>query len=410
MRWASGVSEKHSPHDALAECFAMVSEGLNGEPADLVLVFVSAHFQHAYSLVPHLVRDGLSLAPGAVVVGCTGSGVIGAGREVEHRPGIALAAAVMPDVKLTPFHIEESRLPDADAGPDRWEELVGVRAKDVPHFIILADPFTIHGESLLMGLDFAFPGSVKIGGLASGATERGGHAMFLSDRAHGGGAVGVAMSGNVEIDTIVAQGCRPIGRPLQVTAGGSNVITGLDGRPPMAVLDDLLAGLPEQDRALSGHSLFIGVLMDEMKDTPRRGDFLVRNIVGIDRGTGAIGVATEVHVGQTIQFHLRDAGTSADDLHELLAGFGAGGESPNGASERLLVGAGALMFSCVGRGSYLYGRADHDTDLFRDRFGPMPLTGFFCNGEIGGVAGTTFLHGYTMSLGLVRAKSQKPEG
>ena len=68
MRWASGVSEKHSPHDALAECFAMVSEGLNGEPADLVLVFVSAHFQHAYSLVPHLVRDGLSLAPGAVVV------------------------------------------------------------------------------------------------------------------------------------------------------------------------------------------------------------------------------------------------------------------------------------------------------------------------------------------------------
>jgi small ligand-binding sensory domain FIST len=92
-----------------------------------------------------------------------------------------------------------------------------------------------------------------------------------------------------------------------------------------------------------------------------------------------------------VQFHLRDARTSADDLDQLLARHRG---TP----------AGSLLFSCLGRGTHLYGRADHDTDLVRRHFGDVPLGGFFCNGEIGPVQGTTFLHGYTSAFGLFRPR------
>ena len=98
-----------------------------------------------------------------------------------------------------------------------------------------------------------------------------------------------------------------------------------------------------------------------------------------------------------MQFHLRDADTSAQDLDAVLERY---------LDTQAIHGeAGALLFSCLGRGSYLYGRADHDTDMFRDKLGPMPLTGFFCNGEIGQVGGSTYLHGYTSSFGVFHPKS-----
>ena len=95
-----------------------------------------------------------------------------------------------------------------------------------------------------------------------------------------------------------------------------------------------------------------------------------------------------------MQFHLRDAKTSAADLRQLLAGYEPGTTTPQGA----------LLFSCLGRGLHLYGRPDHDTDAFREHLGDVPLGGFFCNGEIGPVRGTTFLHGYTSSFGIFRRR------
>ena len=398
LRWASGISNSQAISDAVSECARQLSHGLDDLSADLIVVFASPHYQPDYDLIPGVVLEQLSPDSDAVIIGCSAGGVIGAGREVEHAPGISIAAASLPGVKLAQFFIEDRDLPDPDAGPDRWIELIGVDAAEDPQFLLLADPLSIRGESLLMGLDFAYPGAVKVGGLASGAPRSGGHVLFLGDRTLGGGAVGVAMSGDVEIDTIVAQGCRPIGDPLQITGGGSNVVTGLDGRPPLAVLTELAEQMSDHDRTLARHSLFIGVVMDALTDAPRQGDFLIRNIVGIDRNTGAIGVAAQVHEGQTVQFHLRDAETSAGDLRAMLYGYDGGQTLPDGS--------GALMFSCLGRGSYLYGRPDHDTDMFRDRFGPVPLTGFFCNGEIGPVGGTSFLHGYTTSFGLVSPKTR----
>ena len=391
MKWSSAVSESFSLGDAVAECASKIGNELGALLPDMVIAFVSAHHESGFEAVPGLVRDHLG---SCVFIGCSGGGVIGEGREVEHRPGFAMSAAMLPDVELTPFHIEDSDLPDPDAAPNAWEALVHTSAEKGPQFLLMADPFSLRGERLLMGLDYAFPQSVKIGGLASGAQQPGGNALYLAEEMYRTGAVGLAMSGDIVLDTVVAQGCRPIGEPTHVTSCDGNVLLELNGRSPFDVLKDIFERSNERDRELAKHSLFLGIVMDELKEGPEMGDFLIRNIVGVDPRRGALAVGEMLKEGQTVQFHIRDADTSVEELNAMLTRFVM--------SHPLHEDGGALMFSCLGRGSNLYGRADQDTDVFREKVGRLPLTGFFCNGEVGPVGGSTYLHGYTSSFGIFR--------
>ena len=393
MKWSSAVSENFSLAEAVEECARDIHDGLDGVEPDLIIAFVSSHHAVEYASLPQLVRENLADAP---LIGCSGGGIIGDGREIEQRPGFALTAAVLPDVQVTPFHIGEDALPDGDAPPEQWEALVGVKKEAGPQFVILADPFSTRGEQLLMGLDYAFPDAVKIGGLASGANQPGGNSLYLGETTYDSGAVGLALSGNIAVDSVVAQGCRPIGDLMQVTSCRRNVLLGLDDRTPFEVLKEVFQGLNDRDRELAQNSLFLGVVMDPFNESPQLGDFLIRNIVGIDAQKGLIAVGEMLKEGQTVQFHLRDSQTSSQDLDAMLERYVSGQETHSNS--------GALLFQCLGRGAFLYGRADHDTDMFRDKVGPMPLTGFFCNGEIGPVGGSTFLHGYTSSFGIFRPK------
>jgi small ligand-binding sensory domain FIST len=394
MKWVSAISEHASLDQAVAECSKTLIAQMGDETPDLVLAFASPHHSSQYARAPDLLRETLG---DGLLLGCSAGGVIGGGREVEQRPGFALTAANLPGVTLVPFHLDDDKMPSPDAGPERWEEAVNVEAKLAPQFILLADPFTMRTENMLLGLDYAFPASAKIGGMASGGQQPGRNALFLQDAVHLAGAVGVAMHGNIILDTIVAQGCRPIGTPMQITACQRNILLELDGVKPLNTLQSLLNQLSERDQELSRHSLFLGVVMDEMIDDPKHGDFLIRNILGIDSETGSVAVGEMLKEGQTVQFHLRDAATSAEDLEAVLARYSDALEGPEVS--------GALLFSCLGRGQHLYGRPDHDTEVFHSRVGPVPLTGFFCNGEIGPVGGTTFLHGYTSSFGVFRPRA-----
>lgn len=393
MKWSSAVSAQNALDAAIGECLERVEGELEGQNPDLIVTFVSSHHESAFDDVIPRLRE--RLGPG-MVVGCSAGGVIGSGKEVEHRPGFALSAAVLPGVVLVPFHVaDELGLPDGDAPPAEWETRVGTSALNDPLFVLLADPFSVRGDRLLTGLDYAFPDSPKVGGLASGGRIPFGNALFLGDEVHRSGLVGLAMHGDIGVDTIVSQGCRPIGRPMRVTGCNGSILTELDSRAPMDLLKETIADLDERDRSLAQHSLFVGVVMDSFNDNPQLGDFLVRNLV-VDSRTGALAVSEKLEEGQLLQFHLRDADTSSQDLDAMLTRY-AGSDPANDES-------GALLFSCLGRGSYLYGRADHDTDMFRERVGAMPLGGFFCNGEIGQVAGSTYLHSYTSSFGIFHPK------
>ncbi|MDX1764763.1 MAG: FIST C-terminal domain-containing protein, partial [bacterium] len=195
----------------------------------------------------------------------------------------------------------------------------------------------------------------------------------------------------------VAQGCYPVGTTLQITACENNLLKELDGRPALQALADILSDLSPEEQELAQHSLFVGIVMDIMKESYDQGDFLIRNLIGADPEEGHLLVAANLHEGQTIQFHLRDAKASASDLDSVLDSF-----TQKREKEKY---SGALLFSCLGRGQYLYGSPNHDSDRFRHFLGPVPLGGFFCNGEIGGVGGTTYLHGYTSSFGMFRSKN-----
>ena len=392
MKWASAISEQPYLEGALAECAASIG-GQLGEPPQLAVAFVSPHYQPGYDRVGPRLGELLGAEH---TFGCSGGGIIGAGMEVEQRPALSVTAAVMPGVDIEAFHLEGERLPDLDAGPNAWQELLGVSEAQEPQFVLLADPFSFPVQNLIMGLDFAFPRAAKIGGLASGAQRPGDNALFLDGQVHDVGAVGLALHGNIMVDTVVAQGCRPIGEAMRITSSRRNVLAELDGHPPMAVLQNLYRSLSERDRQLMGHSLFLGVVMDELLDNPTQGDFLIRNVVGMDQRTGSLAIGEMLKEGQLVQFHLRDADTSAQDLTFVLERYA----TENRENEV----PGALLFSCLGRGQYLYGRPNHDTDIFREKLGPVPLGGFFCNGEIGPVGGTTFLHGYTSSFGLFRSR------
>ena len=393
MRWSSAVSDSPVLSDAVASCARKVRADLGDSECDLAIVFVSPEHQAAYDSVPDLMGEHFE---GSLLLGCSGQGVIGDGREVEHRSGFSVTVAELPDVEVVPFHVDGERLPDGDAAPEEWHRLVGTTPEKDPSFILLPDPFSASPDNLVEGLDYAFPGSVKIGGLASGASSPGENALFLNDGVYRSGVVGVALQGAITVDTIVAQGCRPVGKPMQVTKASSNWLLELDGVNAFAALTGLFEELSESDRQLVQHSLFLGVVMDTLNDSPQHGDFLVRNIMGADNGRGALAIGERLNPGQIVQFHLRDAETSAQDLDALLTRYAQNGKAGEDA--------GALLFSCLGRGVGLYGRADHDTDMFREKVGGISLAGFFCNGEIGQVSGSTFLHGYTSSFGIFKSK------
>ena len=397
MKWASAISQQTSVESAIDECVASLREQLGNLPADLAVVFASPHFHQNFEAIPQLVRQGLACGDAVpLVLGCSGGGIIGNGQEVEQSSALSITGASLPDVTMTPFHLAGDSLPDLDAGPASWEQLLNTSAADAPQFVLLADPFSFPVQNLIMGMDFAFAGAAKIGGLASGGQQQGSNAMFLGSRVHRSGAVGVAMHGNITIDTVVAQGCRPIGKPMRITQSRRNVLESLDSDTPLNVLRALYPTLTERDQGLMRNSLFLGVVMDEFIDEPQQGDFLIRNVMGMDDRSGSLAIGEMLKEGQLVQFHLRDADTSAQDLAAVLERY-AGDNRENEVH-------GALLFSCLGRGQYLYGRPNHDTDLFRDKLGSVPLGGFFCNGEIGPVSGTTFLHGYTSSFGIFRPR------
>ncbi len=405
IQWVNALSTQPSLEAAIAEVAARVRQSLSGNP-DLGIVFISAAYGSEY---PRLVPLLLEKLPFRVLIGCGGGGVVGVGdrgesREIEGNPALSLSAASLPGVQVHPFHITGKNLPDLDSPPSRWCELIGVEPQEKPDFILLADPFSAQITDLLQGLDFAYPNAVKVGGLASSGAMAGQSGLFYhcsetsESSLYRDGTVGVALSGEITVKAIVAQGCRPIGQTYQVTQGQRNVIlqiaefgqTATEGeaQPTLTALRNLLKNLDESDRELAQHSLFVGLARDEFKLDLNQGDFLIRNLIGVDPNVGAVAIGDRVRPGQRLRFHLRDARTSEEDLEVLLRRYQREQSDPEGA-------IGALMFSCLGRGEGLYGQPNFDSRLFQRYLGNIPLGGFFCNGEIGPVGGSTFLHGYT---------------
>jgi len=395
MQFASALSHATETETAVTEVLETVTRLLSEKHAHLGFVFATPHHLKA---LPHLLPVIQERLTTHTLLGCTGGGVIGDRREIEHQHGLALLVAHLPGTTIMPFHLQQSDV-EAERPDTYWQQQLSPSpsAGGEPSFVLLPDPFTIDAQKLLETFNRAFPQCTVLGGLASGGQSPASCALFLNGEVvHG--AVGVSLAGNFTLRTVVSQGCKPIGQPQVITRCDGQIIHELGGRPALTVLRETIAALSDEDQALARSALLLGRVIDEYKTGLSRGDFLIRTFMGADPKSGAIAVGDLFRAGQTVQLHVRDAATAREDLHALL-----GTVEPELARQPA---QGALLFSCNGRGAHLYGEPDHDSRVIAATTGAIPMAGFFCNGEIGPIGQTNFLHGFTASVGIFQEKER----
>jgi small ligand-binding sensory domain FIST len=377
MAFATGLSEHPLPTQATGEVIGQVldSLGAGADPPDLALLFVTAAHVGAMEDIAAAVRAALGPR---TLLGCSAESVVAGAHEVEQRPAIALWAGHTGSV--TPFHAHVVPTPDGNA-------LVGWPQSDSAGatVIVLADPFTFPADEVLRREAEEDPGLRIVGGLASAAVAPGGNRLVVDGQVVSEGAVGAVLGPGADVAAVVSQGCRPVGDPFVITKAEGNIVYELGGRPALERLQDVARSLDEDDRQLLAQGVHLGRVIDESQATFGPGDFLVRNVLGGDPSNGAIAVGDLVDVGSTAQFQVRDAASADDELHRMLDGRMADS---------------ALLFTCNGRGTRLFGRPDHDAEIVADHVRRGTVAGMFCAGELGPVGRKNFLHGFTASVVL----------
>jgi small ligand-binding sensory domain FIST len=372
-RIGAGLSTLGDVDAATREAAIEARASLGGEPTDLAFVFLSPEHLDAAEDAAAAVRE--ELAP-AHLAGCVADGIVARDAEVERGPAVAVWAGSLPSARIESFHATASDVGDA----------IGVfgfpDVDDASLVALLVDPYTFPAAGLVERL----AGVPLVGGVAVGGGERGAQALIADDEVHAEGAVGVVVR-DAPVRPLVSQGCAPIGREAVVTRAEGNLVFELAGEPALERLKQELAALSPEQQALATRGLLAGLVIDENRPTYERGDFLMRGLLGIDEESGAIAIGDEVRVGQTLRFHVRDAASADEDLREALAEL---------AQERT---AGALLFTCNGRGARMFGEPGHDARLVSAAVGDG-VAGFFCGGEIGPVGGRPFLHGFTATLAV----------
>jgi small ligand-binding sensory domain FIST len=379
---AVGISDSFDAVEAFSDAALDAARGLDA-PCDLCLVFAGTpHLGHA-KWVLSAVHERLEPRN---LIGCGAGGVVGPGREIEEGAGAVVWAASLPGAEITTHHLTAE--PGAEPG-----DISGLPVPEEmgESMFLLADPYSFAADACLARINEDRPGMPVLGGLASAAIA-GSSALFRDGDVLGAGAVACSLSG-VEVLPCVSQGAAPVGPEMTITAAKGNVIEQLASKPALERIGEVIAGLPRSERELVAAALMLGIVIDESKPNYERGDFLVRPLIGADKESGAVAIGERVRVGQVVRLHARDGAAADEDLREALREqsdeFGAGGA------------AGALLFTCNGRGSHMFDVSDHDANAIDDALG-VPAGGFFCAGEIGPVGGRNFLHGFTATMALFR--------
>ncbi|HVT87891.1 MAG TPA: FIST N-terminal domain-containing protein [Tepidisphaeraceae bacterium] len=354
---------------------------------DVAFVFFTAHHSPHSPMLVESLRSELNAK---VLIGCSGEGVIGGGAEIERELGISVLAGQMDGVEVHPIRIATDDWRGLLSQPEHFQKQLGI-ATDTRAVIGFGDPWTTPLNQFMQAMDMLAPRVPLIGGMASAARSAGENVLICDDQTADEGFVGVSLSGALEVETLVSQGARPIGQPMVITRGRDNVIEQLGGKPPMQALEEIFAELPDGDRMLLQHGLLIGRAISEYREEFGRGDFLVRNITGADEKTGSMALTDHIRIGQTVQFHVRDAASADEDLRLMLETA-----AKSGSFEA------SLLFSCNGRGSRMFDSPNHDISVSSELLPKTPVAGFFAAGELGPVGGRNFIHGHTASFALLR--------
>ena len=396
----SALSPRTDTRAAAHDIAAEIRASSNLRP-DLLVVFGTFHHRTLFSDALDILRSELHPVH---LLACTTEGVVADDLEIERTAGMSVLALNLPGVVARPFAFDL-----ADGPPSVWSDgFIRDRVSLPPDegalahrgILMLADPFSIHAGQACAAIEHAAGplGARIFGGLASGATQPGLNVLASDRRTTHQGIVGLSIFGDIEIDGIVSQGCKPVGPCLVVTKSIGSQILEISGRPALRVVREIAEALPESERALLTQGLLVGVAANAAKPRLGRGDFLVRPVLRVDNDLGALTITDTIKPGTTVQFQVRDATTAHADLAMLLC-----------AEQLREPPVAALLFTCNMRGTRLFPTPHHDAQFASARLNRVPIAGFHCAGEIGPSAGHSHVHTQTASLAIFRAPSRTPE-
>lgn len=326
-----------------------------------------------------------------LLAGCSSSGLIAGANEIEDASGFVLGLYSLPGADLKGFRFTQKEVEEAGDAV-YWRVESGVEPKRTNGWLVFIDPFHLDAESWLRSWNETYAPLPALGGLAGGVFSDQTSQVYLNGDVFEDGGVAVSVGGEVKLASVISQGCTPIGETWTLTRVDHNLIRQIANRPAYAVLAETFQKLPPAEQQKARNNLFIGLVVNEYLEDFHRGDFLVRNLIGGDPNSGVLAVGAMPRAGQTMQFQRRDAAAATEDMNELLT------RAKNELADTTIYGG--CLCSCNGRGQSLFRQPNHDAEMVQDRLGPLGLSGFFCNGEIGPVGERNFLHGYTASLAL----------
>ena len=361
---------------------------LSAPQVSLGLVFMSPRFFPYARQILEILRVHARIP---LLAGCSSPNLIVGDHEVEQNAGITLGLYALPGAELKALHFTQEQVEEAN-GPGYWHMETGIEPGQTNGWLAFIDPFHLDSESWLRTWNEAYAPLPVLGGLATGDSREQTTQVYLNGDVFEDGGVAISCGGSVRLAGVTSQGCTPIGETWTLTRVERNIIHQIGNRTAYKVLEETFNALSPEDQKQARGNLFIGMVVNEYLEDFHRGDFLIRNLLGADPRSGSIAVGALPRPGQTVQFQRRSATAATEDMTALLT-----------RAHDELAGTtvyGGCLCSCTGRGQSLFGRPNHDAGMVQQRLGPMGLTGFFCNGEIGPVGQKSFLHGYTASLAL----------
>jgi small ligand-binding sensory domain FIST len=390
-RWQGGYDDR-----GLEVWASEARSNLGNRRVSLGIVFMTPRLFRNAAQVLEILRVHARIP---LLVGASSTSLIAGGEEVEDCDGVALGLYSLPGAELRGVYFNQGRV-EAATEDDFWVRETGVQAGETGGWLAFLDPFGIDAESWLKQWNLAYAGRPVFGGLSSGAPGQQLTQVYLDGEVYEEGGVAVSVGGEVELAGVISQGCTPVGQTWTITRAERNFIHELGGRPAYEVLAETFQELSPEEQSRARGNLFVGLVVDEYRDEFRRGDFLVRNLIGVDPQSGALAVGALPRPGQTLQFQRRDATAANEDLQTMLR------QARQRLGGRPIYGG--FLCCCNGRGQALFGKPGHDAALVQAELGPLSVAGFFCNGEIGPVGARNFFHGYTAALGLFVGRAGAP--
>lgn len=354
--------------DAAAACLAQL--GTIPAPANVGFLYVTDALA---SSLPDILAY-LQTHTGVVHwTGTVGTGICASGREYHDQPAMSLMLGSFPAEHFRMLPSLTDNLDSFVQSEQRW-----LGQHDYHFGIVHGDPRNMGLPQLLGNVGDAVRGGFLVGGLAS---SRQGYAQ-IADGIVEDTLSGILFDAQIPVATALTQGCAPFGKSHTITSCQRNIAVRLDDRPALDVFREEIGELLA--RNLTRAAQTIGVALPvQGSDT---GDYLVRNLMGIDENNKLLAIGEMLNSGQSLQFCRRDPASAEADLRRMLREL----------KERAPHAKGGVYYTCVGRGPNLFDSNSGELRIIQEELGDIPLTGFYCNGEIS----HNRLYGYTGVLTL----------